>query len=106
MSKRPVIACVAALLISGCGVDVQMDPADPESLSTQQQPIIWECASSTDYWVRYWYTDSSRSYETGREYCCGGLYEKLGTYGNSYVGQVLTPSTCSVHVEAKQADEK
>lgn len=86
MIMRAAVACVAALVISGCGVE--NEAVGPEAVGTAEQAIIWECSKYTDHWVRYWYTDTSRTYETGREYCTCGVYEKYGSNGAYYVGEV------------------
>jgi len=88
--KRIVATGIATLFISACGGAVEEEQA-PQELASTEQAIIWACNGGSS-WTRYWYSDSSRTNEVGREdcYCDGSLYAYGTTRG--YYSQVSGPS--------------
>lgn len=84
--KRVAAAGIAALFISACGGELAEEKA-PEALDNTEQAIIWACTGGST-WTRYWYSNSSKTVEVGREdcYCDGTVYEYGTTSG--YYSQV------------------
>ncbi len=73
-TKRVAAAGLAALFLSACGAELAEESA-PEATGTAEQAIIWACTGGNT-WTRYWYSNSSRTNEVGREdcYCEGWVY--------------------------------
>lgn len=73
------LACVVAVVLSGCGGPVE-EPA-PELLESGEQSIIWACGVDRQF-TRVWKVDDV---EVGREYCeCDGTYHSFGDLLGNY----------------------
>ncbi len=83
--KTVAKAGIAALFLIGCGGVVEEEA--PEALGTTEQELIWAC-KGTSTWTRYWYSNSSKTNEVGREDCeCDGTVYKYGTTSGYYSQQ-------------------
>jgi hypothetical protein len=92
VAKSVVKACIAALLLGGCGGSV-VEGVVPETTATVEQALLWAC-TGTDTWTRYWYSDYQRTQEKGREDCnCDGTITRYGQTGGYY--SQVGGSSCS-----------
>jgi hypothetical protein len=81
--KTVAKAGIAALFLIGCGGVVETEET-LETPGTTEQQLLWACRG-TSTWTRYWYSDSSKTNEVGREDCeCDGTVYKYGTTRGYY----------------------
>ncbi|MFP2961825.1 hypothetical protein ACLEPN_29520 [Myxococcus sp. 1LA] len=79
------LACVVAVVLSGCGGNPVEEPV-PDALGSEEQSIIWDCGTGRKF-NRYWWVNNV---EVGREYCdCDGTYQQFGTLSGRYTQQLI-----------------
>jgi hypothetical protein len=83
--KRATLACASALILISCGGGT-VEPRPEEVLDSTEQGILWSCEPN-DAWVRRWYTNFSKTVETGREHCCNGVQWWVFGQGSNYYTQ-------------------
>ena len=88
---RASLACVVALVLSGCGGGMEMEESAPETtIETTEQSLLYACDGRRAF-NRYWFQNGV---EVGREYCdCDGTLTKFGTTQGRYTQEVI--SYCS-----------
>lgn len=90
MFKQPAkLACVVALVLSGCGGGAQGDMAGPEeALTSSEQNLLYACDGRRSF-HRYWYENNV---EIGWEYCeCDGTLHQTGVVNQGrYTQQIIS----------------
>ncbi|MCP3145229.1 hypothetical protein [Pyxidicoccus xibeiensis] len=80
--KRAVVACVAALVLGGCGGEeaVEQVPPPPDGFDTSAQVWPPSCNSVSPSWV--WRFYDPNGLEVGRHECTCGVLMRYGKQTN------------------------
>lgn len=72
---------VMSLFLGACGVE-QPEAEEPQ-LGTSEDALIPACTPTSSFSI-YWYSDSARTIEVGRDDCDCGVETPHGTHGRYY----------------------